>query len=121
MSKYTLQKNEYSIDIIRNSDNHACSFMCSDVLPDPDLLYVDKQTDAFGNTIEADELPEGKNFGDVKVPGKGLTVSAIASDGVIEGIEDHTKKFCHGVQWHPEFLIKSSDKRIFQSFIKASY
>ena len=71
MSKYTLQKIEYSIDIIRNSDNHACSFMCSDVLPDPDLLYVDKQTDAFGNTIEADELPEGKNFGDVKVAGKG--------------------------------------------------
>ncbi len=57
----------------------------------------------------------------VKVPGKGLTVSAIASDGIIEGIEDHTKKFCHGVQWHPEFLIKGSDKRIFQSFIKASY
>ena len=65
MSKYTLQKNEYSVDVIRNSDNHAHSFMCSDVLPDPDLLYIDKQTDAFGNTIEADELPEGKNFGDV--------------------------------------------------------
>ena len=53
----------------------------------------------------------------VKVPGKGLTVSAIASDGVIEGIEDHTKKFCHGVQWHPEFLIKSSDKKNFSKVL----
>lgn len=71
MSKYTVIKNEYSVDIIRNSDNHARAFMCSRVVNDVDLYYVDKQTDAFGGTIEADVLPEGKNFGDVKVAGKG--------------------------------------------------
>tara|TARA_Y100001954_G_C15405298_1_gene404738 strand:- start:163 stop:516 length:354 start_codon:yes stop_codon:yes gene_type:complete len=71
MSKYTVTKNKYSVDIIRNSDNHAKGFMCSKVFNEVDLLYVDKQTDAFGGTIEADVLPEGKKFGDVKVAGRG--------------------------------------------------
>ena len=56
----------------------------------------------------------------VKKPGKGLIVNAIAPDGIIEGIEDNTKNFCIGVQWHPEFLIKNSDNKIFKSFIKNS-
>ena len=71
MSKYTLQKNEHSVDVIRNSDGHAKAFMCCYVFNDVDLLYEDEQTDAFGGKIEADVLPEGKNFGDVKVAGKG--------------------------------------------------
>ncbi|MBF96194.1 MAG: gamma-glutamyl-gamma-aminobutyrate hydrolase [Pelagibacterales bacterium] len=56
----------------------------------------------------------------IKTPGKGLVINAIASDGVIEGIEDQSKSFCIGVQWHPEFLIKKSDNKIFKSFIKAT-
>ena len=56
----------------------------------------------------------------IKTPGKGLIVNAIAPDGIIEGIEDNTKSFCIGVQWHPEFLIKNSDNKIFKSFIKNS-
>ena len=54
----------------------------------------------------------------VKNIGSGLSLNAIAPDGVIEGIEDNSKKFCIGVQWHPEFLIEKSDKNIFKSFIK---
>ena len=50
--------------------------------------------------------------------GNGLSLNAIAPDEVIEGIEDNSKKFCIGVQWHPEFLIEKSDKNIFKSFIK---
>tara|TARA_X000000950_G_scaffold160655_1_gene196575 strand:- start:81 stop:797 length:717 start_codon:yes stop_codon:yes gene_type:complete len=54
----------------------------------------------------------------VKNIGNGLSLNAIAPDEVIEGIEDNRKKFCIGVQWHPEFLIEESDKNIFKSFIK---
>lgn len=55
----------------------------------------------------------------VKNPGKNLTINAIADDGLIEGIENNSKRFCLGVQWHPEYSIDSGDKRIFQAFINA--
>jgi putative glutamine amidotransferase len=45
--------------------------------------------------------------------------SAWAPDGVIEAIEDPSKKFCLGVQWHPEFLIDQGDARIFAAFVAA--
>ena len=56
----------------------------------------------------------------IKTTGKGLIVNAVAPDGIIEGIEDQSKDFCIGVQWHPEFMIKQSDNDLFKSFIKAS-
>jgi putative glutamine amidotransferase len=55
----------------------------------------------------------------IKVPGKGLIVNALSNDGVIEGIEDPTKSFCIGVQWHPEFFIQDSDNKLLNAFINA--
>ena len=43
--------------------------------------------------------------------GKGMTINAVAEDGIIEGIENPDLDFCIGVQWHPEFLI---DETIFE-------
>ena len=82
MSKYTTTKQQYSIDVIRNSDNHACGFMCSNVFWEGDELYRDKILYEEGDFIpegkkvgdvamEADTLPEGKKFGDVKTTGRG--------------------------------------------------
>lgn len=48
-----------------------------------------------------------------------VVVNAHAPDGVIEGIEDPKRRFCLGVQWHPEFSISSGDDRIFDAFIAA--
>ena len=56
----------------------------------------------------------------VKKLGKDLLVNATCSDGVIEGIEHKSHKFCLVVQWHPEFLIDQGYKNIFSAFIKAS-
>lgn len=42
----------------------------------------------------------------VKIPGRGLLPSAVAPDGVIEGIEAADGRFIIGVQWHPEYLIR---------------
>jgi putative glutamine amidotransferase len=50
--------------------------------------------------------------------GRGI-VNATAPDGVIEGIEDPGRKFCIGVQWHPEFLIDPGDALLFAAFIAA--
>ena len=55
----------------------------------------------------------------VKDPGPGLVVDAVAPDGVIEGIEDPRRRFCIGVQWHPEYGLSDGDRRIFAAFIAA--
>ena len=55
----------------------------------------------------------------IKTPGNGLIVNALSADGIIEGIEDPTKKFCIGVQWHPEFFIQGADIKLLKAFINA--
>ncbi len=49
-----------------------------------------------------------------------ITVNARASDGVVEGIEDSRYRFCLGVQWHPEYLISSGDRKIMDAFVEAA-
>jgi putative glutamine amidotransferase len=49
-----------------------------------------------------------------------IVVNATTSDGVIEGIEDPARRFCLGVQWHPEYAISPADTAIFRAFIEAS-
>jgi putative glutamine amidotransferase len=51
----------------------------------------------------------------------GVRVSAVADDGVIEAIEaeDH-RRFCIGVQWHPEFVLSEGDARLFAAFVDAA-
>ncbi len=56
----------------------------------------------------------------VEAIGPGVVVNAYASDGLIEGIEHPSYKFCMGVQWHPEFSISPADDMITKSLIDAS-
>jgi len=51
--------------------------------------------------------------------GADVVVNALAEDGVIEGIEDPRRRFCLGVQWHPEYGISVGDERIFAAFVSA--
>lgn len=46
-----------------------------------------------------------------------LKVSAVSDDLVIEAVEDDTKKFFLGLQWHPESLGDENSKKIFNYFI----
>ena len=55
----------------------------------------------------------------VRDPGRDATVNARAEDGVVEGIEDSARRFCLGVQWHPEFFIDPGDRRIFDALVGA--
>ncbi|MGF1630575.1 MAG: gamma-glutamyl-gamma-aminobutyrate hydrolase family protein [Kiloniellaceae bacterium] len=56
----------------------------------------------------------------VKAVGPGVAVNAVAPDGVIEGIEAPSYRFCLGVQWHPEFAIGPGDSAIFRAFVAAA-
>lgn len=55
----------------------------------------------------------------VRDPGRGR-VNALAEDGVIEGIEDPARRFCLGLQWHPEFGIDPGDRRVFEALVSAA-
>jgi putative glutamine amidotransferase len=48
-----------------------------------------------------------------------VTVNSRSIDGVIEGIEDKARRFCLGVQWHPEYHISPADQALFKAFIEA--
>ncbi|SIR19312.1 MULTISPECIES: gamma-glutamyl-gamma-aminobutyrate hydrolase family protein [Acidiphilium] len=56
----------------------------------------------------------------VRDPGAALRINATAPDGVIEGVESATHRFCLGVQWHPEFLIDPGDARILAALVGAA-
>jgi putative glutamine amidotransferase len=56
----------------------------------------------------------------VKTVGPGVVIDAVAADGVIEGIELPGRRFCLGVQWHPEFEISPPDEAIFRAFVAAA-
>jgi putative glutamine amidotransferase len=52
--------------------------------------------------------------------GKGFVASATAPDGIIEAIEDPSRRFCLGVQWHPENFYRTGEFRsLFEGFIAA--
>jgi putative glutamine amidotransferase len=55
----------------------------------------------------------------VKTISDKFVASACSSDGIIEAIEVKDKKFCLGVQWHPEFLNDSDEFKIFEAFVEA--
>lgn len=46
-----------------------------------------------------------------------VVINAVAPDGVVEGIEAPRRRFCLGVQWHPEFSIDPADSKIFDAFV----
>lgn len=57
----------------------------------------------------------------VKTLGKGLKITAVSSDGIIESIEHESHRFAVGVQWHPEWMWKEdvSYLKLFEAFVRA--
>lgn len=57
----------------------------------------------------------------VKRVGDGIRITALAPDGVIEGLEDPSHPFYVGVQWHPEDMRgEELSTRLFAAFIEAA-
>lgn len=47
-----------------------------------------------------------------------LRVSAVSDDGIVEAVEDPTRSFFLGVQWHPEYLQR--DAPLFEALVAAA-
>jgi putative glutamine amidotransferase len=57
----------------------------------------------------------------VKNPGKGLHLSAVSHDRVIEALEPRSKNFLLAIQWHPEKTPNDiSTKKLFKALVNAS-
>ena len=56
----------------------------------------------------------------VRDVGPGIVVNATADDGIIEGLEDPRKRFCVGVQWHPEYTVDPGDAKLIGAFVAAA-
>ncbi len=54
--------------------------------------------------------------------GRGLVPSAAAADGITEALESRDHTFVLGVQWHPEFLVKSvpANAGLYRSLVRAA-
>jgi len=53
--------------------------------------------------------------------GESLVASAMADDGVVEGIEAPDRDFCVGVQWHPENFWRTGEfKGLFDAFVESA-
>lgn len=50
--------------------------------------------------------------------GNGFRATAFAPDGCIEGVEDSSRPFVVGVQWHPERGNDPGNRKLFQEFIR---
>ena len=52
----------------------------------------------------------------------GLIVNALASDGIVEGVESPHSRFVVAVQWHPELLYRKDEsaRKLFRSFLRAA-
>jgi putative glutamine amidotransferase len=50
--------------------------------------------------------------------GEGLVVTAVAPDGLVEGVEDPSRAFCLGVLWHPEEDPHGAGLPLFQALVE---
>ena len=56
----------------------------------------------------------------VKTLGLNLSSSALAPDGLIEGLEDRSKAFFVGVQWHPESMDEEPHRALYRALVDAA-
>lgn len=76
-------------------------------------------------TCENAAIVNSRHHQALKVIGEGFDVTAQSKDGIIEAIEDKSKKFALGVQYHPERMLETAEfrehrRKLFEAFIKAA-
>jgi putative glutamine amidotransferase len=74
------------------------------------------QGSALARTLGAPRQVNSRHHQAVSDAGA-LQVAARAADGVIEALEDPARRFCAGVQWHPETLSDESSERLFRALV----
>jgi putative glutamine amidotransferase len=76
----------------------------------------------MSETLDGDSLHvNSRHHQAVSRVAEGFEVNATAPDGVVEGIEHPGRRFCVGVQWHPENFWRTGEFRaLFERFVEAA-
>jgi putative glutamine amidotransferase len=105
---------QYEGELIQHSQKAPRSYLAHSVQVTPgSLLAKSAGSESFRvNTFHHQA---------VSTVAPGFEVTAVASDGIIEGIESADYHFALGVQWHPESSYDEDiiSRNIFAAFIKA--
>ena len=57
----------------------------------------------------------------IRTLGDGLEAMAVSEDGLVEAVHRPASRYCHAVQWHPEFRYRTdvASRLLFRSFVAA--
>lgn len=94
-----------------------------DEMPSDHIIQINPGTQLY-SIVKSDTMKANAfHHQAIKTIGQGIVVNAVASDGIIEGIEFPDLPFAFGFQCHPESLESEAEPKwqlLFQSFIDAS-
>ncbi len=109
MQEMAIYKNGALMDLKTPKNHVSENNMHKILIKDGTLLYkIIKKNNIDVNSIH-------KSF----VINTDLNISSISKDNIIESIEDLSKKFFLGVQWHPERMKEEEADLIFNYFINS--
>lgn len=108
---------------LHSAENHSESEEFEDIARLSHAIHIDKNTKLAGILGTQEVMTNTFHHQAVKKLGNGLIVSARATDGVVEGIEDPKQGFTIAVQSHPESLFNSTEllwAKLFAEFVDYS-
>lgn len=82
-----------------------------------------KLAEALGAEVDAhgETLVNSRHHQGLGTVASGMEVTAVAPDGVTEAIERPDRRFCIGVQWHPENFHRSGRfAGLFEAFVRSA-
>ena len=98
---------------------HAAVELAHEVWIEKDSLLA-RLTGDTGKSADTVDV-NSRHHQSVRKLGQGLVLTATAPDGVIEAVEDPSRRFLLGVQWHPENFYRTGEFRsLFEGFIAAA-
>ena len=111
-SMFALDRNKFDMTKKFDNDNHygKSSEYIHEINIKPNTLLRDilNKDKIMINSVHHDY---------VDFPMKELEITSVSTDNVIESVELPNHPFMIGVQWHPEYLMDDSSKKIFDYFI----
>lgn len=111
-SMFSINRDKFDMTKRNNHDNHygkQDEYIHENIIMDNTLLKkIIGKDKIMVNSLHRDYID---------FPMRDLIISSISSDSIIEAVELPNHPFFIGIQWHPEYLLDDSSKRIFDYFI----